>query len=327
MFCDNAKERNRCYDEATVFFSNLLSQIQDQQKGIKKPYNPFLSRLIVKYWMSIRGKKSESSLHSPLIDVLRKFWGRKALDITSAEIEFWWQNELKTDKKDNTIRNILAMFSRVYNYTLLDSTERQILNNPVKKCKKPKYRSRIKVLTPELWERCYSAAKETCIQFANFWLACWETGRRPGEVAQYTWEMTDLNRKIFRIPPEITKTDEPANVPISDKLADLLMTIGPGTPTENVFIDQKGNQWQGWRWNIIIREIRKKVGDDAVWVRDTRRGFITRKTEDEGFDSEWVRAITGQKNKALFEDVYRIKAMKNLRKVVNSTVGSEQQKA
>jgi integrase len=148
-------------------------------------------------------------------------------------------------------------------------------------------------------------------------LGLWETGRRPNEVSQYTWEMLhelDVDgRKIHAlfVPPAIAKTDQPDVVPLSDRLWNELFQLGYRTGF--IFRNAEGSRWQ--YWDRHKRKLKLKFGPDCGWIRDTRRGFVTHKCEVEGHDPAHVRAISGHRTDAVFNR-YRIGNLRNIVGVV-----------
>ena len=324
MLCDSGRERNRCYDEATLFFCKRLIELRKEDLGIKEPYNPLLSDLVEDYWKTNNiSFRSPNSMRYWLDIILKKFGQTRARDIAANEIESWWQNELSKEIGDNNMRSVLSVFSTVYNYNKKDIEPRQLRYNPLDGCKRPKRHIRTKLIDTELWKKCYAAAKQVCPELAQFWNACWETGRRPSEISRYTGEMIDWDLKLFKIPKEITKTEDDDKIPMSDTLYnDLLLKSMDRKGL--LFKDPKGRQWCPGLWQHYIPKIRDLVGDQQIVLRDTKRGFITRKTEKEHYDAEHVRALVGNKSRDIFNDTYRMKDVTNLRKVVDSNLDSAQ---
>ena len=117
---------------------------------------------------------------------------------------------------------------------------------------------------------------------------------------------------IGTIPPQIAKTDEPDTLPLSSRLRTELSQLA--YRQDLIFRNRKGDRWT--RWSCYKMSLAKAFGQDCGWIRDTRRGFVTHKTEVEGFDPKHVQAVSGHRSNEGFER-YRIGSLKNVLKVVN----------
>lgn len=299
----------------------------------KKEYNPKYWRLVGRYWYySLRFKKSAKDDRSHLKHSLKRFGACYAKEVTRENIEVWRQEMKQAGSAVNAINNRYAYLKRAYNYSNEESKpELRINHDPtigMKKMKGGNIRSFL--LTPEKFERNYEyirngekwAAKPNkhcgvwkCPpdpRFAFFYLLCWETGRRPEEVSQYTWEMLNTvkieGREInfFSVPPELAKTDTFDNVIISDRLWHEMHQLGyrKGLVARN----STGSRWK--HWDRHKRKLETKYGQDAGWIRDTRRGFVTRKIVQEGFDEGIVMKQSGHRTRETIKR-YRINQLKD----------------
>jgi len=189
--------------------------------------NPKFWRLVGRYWFyHLRFTKSGQTERYHLLHCLRKFGMRYANEIYREDIELW-RNEMKSAGSSiNAINNRYSYMRAVYVYANGENNPASRFDyNPMRGMKAlPGANIRTFVLTKEKFERNYAYLNNRYPRFALFYLALWETGRRPREVAQYEWEMArevaidGIPVHIISIPPTIAKTCEPDTLPISDRL-------------------------------------------------------------------------------------------------------------
>jgi integrase len=317
-----------------------------EEKVIKpKEYNPTFRRLCRRYLCNhLRFQKSGRNEIYHLRHSYRHFGTRIAREITRDDIQSWRQKMIQDGAAVNTVNNRVAYLGAVYGWSNSESRQdRRLGYDPLIGMDKIKGGNiRQFVLTAEKFERNYVYLREgreakegtrkkhatpwavtPCLRFALFYLGLWETGRRPNEVSQYTWEMVqelDIDgrkvRAIF-VPPAIAKTDEPDIVPISDRLWNEIFQLGYRTGF--IFRNEDGERWKFW--SIHKAKLKEKFGIDAGWIRDTRRGFITHKCEVEGHDPAHVKAISGHRTDSIFQR-YRIGQLRNIIGVVSPVTHS-----
>ena len=282
-----------------------LFEKPEEEKPEEEPeYNPRFWRILGRYWYNhLRFKKTAKSEKFHLIHSLRKFGKMYAKDIEAGDINKWIER-MKVDSQINPINNRLSNLKAVFNYANSEEKEKYNLNyNPTKKIKKLKGGNvRRFLLTPEIFERNYQYLKTKSPEFSLFYLALWETGRRPLEAGLYSWDMYSFDEQGVYIPKVITKTDEDDFLPFSDRLASELMKIPTFLRTGYMFKNTIGTPLicmiDGKLRNNCyyhMKKLRNKFGNDVGWARDTRRGFVTRKAEDEGFNFNEIMLVTGHK--------------------------------
>ena len=286
-----------------------------------KQYNPKFWRLVARYWwFHLRFQKSGQTEKYHLIHCLRKFGKRYASEIYREDIELW-RNEMR-----NAGTSINAINNR-YSYMRASYTYANGENNPLTRFDYNPMRSmkaleganiRTFVLTKEKFERNYEYFLNKYPRFALFYLALWETGRRPQETSQYTWEMIrEIDIKgtkvhIISVPPMIAKTSEPDTLPISNRLWAEISQLAYRHGL--IFRNLNGERWR--QWSCHQANLEKNFGKDGGWIRDCRRGMITHKCEVEGHDPKHVQAVSGHRSDSVFNR-YRIGSLENVLNVVN----------
>lgn len=270
---------------AHLFFENSKKHKQAPEKVEEKPYNPKYWRIVARYWHHhLRHQKCAPKDKYHLKASLAKFGDRYAKDIHSEDIADWLHST--GDRAVNTRNLRLAYVKQVFKHANLETNKKYRLeHNPAATLSKlPGAKVRQALLTPASFQRNYDwLVSEGYGRYAFLYLMCWETGRRPEEVAQYQWEMvTDRETStgpvpVFVVPGNITKTNKAQDVVISTRLWDAMQQLGyrHGFVARNA----DGGMWQNW-WRYI-KKLRLHFKDEAVWLRDSRRGFTTRKIENE----------------------------------------------
>jgi hypothetical protein len=313
------------------------------EEAAPKIYNPTYRRICRRYICNhLRWKKSGHNEIYHLAHSYRHFGSRAAREITRDDVEAWRQRMIRDGAAVNTANNRFAYLGAVYAWANSESKAGKRLGyDPTIGMEKlPGGNVRQFVLTSEKFERNYAFLRDgrrayegtrakhatpwavtPCPRFAMFYLALWETGRRPLEVSQYTWDMTHeqvIEGKTVHaisVPPAITKTDQGDTVFISDRLWSEIFQLG--YRTGYIFRNSKGGCWLNWERHKC--KLERKFGADCGWIRDTRRGFITRKCEVEGHDPAHVRAISGHRTESAFRR-YRILDIRNIAAVVQQPI-------
>jgi hypothetical protein len=319
--------------KGTVFDRELVES--------QKEYNPsFCALCLLYYHNKLKYKKSGKNEWYHLQHSFKRFGKLPAKSIRREDIEVWRQEQKLSGVAVNTINNRFAYLQAVYAWSNQDPEPEHRLNyDPTVGLQKLSgAKVRTFVLTEEKFERNYLLLRDgrkwpaqkpnkhcTAWQvppdprFALFYLALWETGRRPEEVSQYTWDMVTTLEidgspvRFFFVSPELAKTDEPDQVVISDRLWHEIQSLGYRHGL--IFRNANGDQWK--HWDRHHRKLELVYGKDAGWIRDCRRGFVTHRTEVLGCDPRHVRMQSGHKTESVFNR-YRIGQLKNQTKVVET---------
>ena len=328
----SATDRARCEREGERALASLRTQAVtgkffDIEKKAPKIYNPTYRRLCRRYYCNhLRWQKSGRNEMYHLIHSYRHFGSRIAREITRDDIETWRQKMKADGAAINTVNVRFSYMGTVYAWANSESkVEKRLGYDPTIGMEKiPSGNIRQFVLTAEKFERNYEYLKSgdenvvACPRFALYYLALWETGRRPNELSQYTWEMIhelDIDgRRVHAVsvPPAITKTDAGDTVYLSDRLWGEIKQLG--YRKGYIFRNAEGGRWQSWARHKEKLEI-KYGSDDCGWIRDTRRGFVTHQCEVLGRDPAHVKACSGHKTDSIFQR-YRIGKIRNVMDVI-----------
>ena len=136
------------------------------------------------------------------------------------QIQNFANNLLKT-KSPKTVDNLLADLSSIFKFAVKNKL---ITSNPVRQVDKPKYdNSRDFPLTLE-------ESKRLCKTIINFQEPLYREiftfllhGRRKEEVLSLTWDMIDLEKRVYQIGFEINKAKKNMSYEITDRLYEILL--------------------------------------------------------------------------------------------------------
>jgi len=323
----SSTDRARCEKQGEAALASLRTKATENRLfDIKQEtvhYNPKFWRLVGRYWYHhLRFKEAARDEKFSLMHSLKRFGSKYACEIYREDIELW-RNEMKaTGASVASINHRYGYLCAVYAWAGSESKiSKRIEYTPTVGMKKLSGANvRTFVLTREKFERNLEYLKKKSPRFAVFYLALWETGRRPKEVARYEWEWineTVIDGQIvhaINVPPQIAKTKEYDVVPISDRLWNEISMLAYRHGF--IFRNRLGERWRYWRRHKEILE--RKFGADGGWIRDTRRGMVTNKCEVEGHDPEQVRGVSGHRTQSIFSR-YRIGNLKNRFNVVNQS--------
>ena len=322
-------DRRRCERDGESLLAALRTKaitgqlIEKPAAEQKAPYRPLFWRLVGRYWyFHLRFKKSGANERYHLLAVLRHFGKYSANEIDRGMIEKW-RAEQKDTAKINTINNRFTYLKRVYAYANTESRpEIRLGYDPTIGLKKLEGGAvRQFVLTQDRFERNYVFFKNKYPDFSFFYLALWETGRRPWEVMRYQWQMVDIDERLIYVPEALNKKERCQTLPISPRLFDELMKIPIADRTGFIFKNRRGNIWKNYEWHF--QQLKATFGWTAGVLRDTRRGFITHKCEVQGCDPAHVQDFAGHATDEAFKR-YRIGALPNLRLVVGESTNGVQ---
>jgi len=266
-------------------------------------------RVIGLYWFNHMRHTKSAAKHDRyhLAAGLARFGSRKVRDISPGDIEVWMKEQRTAGAAVNTINLRFSYLKAAFQYAVkkLDRARRlsPSFDPTIGINKLPGAKVRRFLLTPEQFEKNLEYLNSFSPRFGLFYLGLWETGRRPREVVEYCWEWvkeyTVEGRAIhvFEVPGEAVKTAEGETVVISDRLwreiSMLAYRHGP------VFRNTLGQKWNSWQY--YQKCLDEKFHGKAGVIRDTRRGFVTRKVETEGHSYLDVMKQTGHRTLATFQ--------------------------
>lgn len=136
-----------------------------------------------------------------------------------------WSNK-RYNKASNVLRSIFTVLKKEF---IVKNNPAQGLDYLPEEESEP-----INLITPEEQTQIINHFKFVCPNFNVFLKIIYQCGIRPGEIIKIKCSMIDLNKKIFRLPKEITKARK-RNVPISEDLKNDLSKFDFSEPNNFLF--------------------------------------------------------------------------------------------
>lgn len=163
--------------------------------------------------------------------------------------------------------HVLAAIKKLMNWAL----DRGMIDvNPIAGLKPPsKIKARDRILSDVEIIRFMTAADAEGYPFGPLYQLLLLTGQRRGEVSAMSWSEIDFERRMWTIPAERSKNGLAHEVPLSDAVIDILISIPRFQGSDYVFTTTGLTPISGFgRAKLRIEEA---VGSDDWWVHDLRR--------------------------------------------------------
>jgi len=223
-FLDDVK--NRKSDDA---YKTYLYCTNEALKILKKiPVGDLRKIHLVKIEQALRGKMVQPQPRKPRYD--------KA------------GNEIPDTRKPRpysptTITKVIYSVQRVLNWAV----EHELIDrSPIGKYRRPRERSRSRVITADEFARMVAVAKPVFVDVLHVMRA---TGCRPKEVRTLTWSMVDLDSGLWIIPvhksTETAEEPRPRVIPLDSMILAICqrLSAAPHTPDDFVFLNTEGRPW------------------------------------------------------------------------------------
>jgi integrase len=174
---------------------------------------------------------------------------------------------------DGGRRCAITSVKRAFNWACDEGLLRE---NPFRKVRKPKVKSRDRILTPAERSEVVTTAKGQA--FLDFVFALQETGCRPGEIAMVTAENVNLETGVWVLPKHKTvrKTGKPRVVYLTPAMVELCRRLIENYPTGPLFRNRLGKPWTPNAIRCRFRRLRQKLPHLKDVVSYTyRHSFVT----------------------------------------------------
>lgn len=276
-------------------------------------------------------KQTRYCFSSSVRQTIKFFGDSPAEDIQPQDVQLWINQLRREGKQVATIRTYRWALQSVFNFARfnLPPDRRITCGNPIDGLKSivgqklPSANVRTHYVPRENLEKYLAWFRENYPAFSLLYQCMMETGRRPTELAALTWEQLSTrtlpsgrNIYVFSVNSDQTKNHQTDEFFISDDLYKRIKQCAwrTGLVFRNPHALLQEGAWSPICWQNRINALKKAYPDDHIlqkmWPRDTRRAFITYKSEygpeDELQPLEIVGRIVGQTSLKTTER-YRVK--------------------
>jgi len=270
-----------------------------------------LGEALATYKTEVTPRKRSASSELSALHIIEEDAGALALldlalpRLTGADFARLRDKWKRDGVKPSTIRRRMAILSHLY--TIARKEWRMIgLHNPIGDVALPRVadaRSR-RTSNDEVTAICAATESKELADFLRLALA---TTMRRGELHALRWENVDLDGRIARLPPEVTKSLKGRNVPLSKTAITVLKGIGP-RKSGPVFHYDPHTYTRAWR--RAATRARDQYLDDCekrgvepdphflvdAKLHDLRHEGASRYAEKKKFNTLELAAITGHQD-------------------------------
>jgi integrase len=129
-------------------------------------------------------------------------------------------------------------------------------------------------------------------------LLAYDSGMRRGEILNLQWVMIKLKDRNIRLPKEITKTDQPRTVPLTERTVQALRKAQRSLGGF-VFVNPRTDK-RRYDFKKAFAKACSKSEIEGLWFHDLRRSFVTN-ARRRGVGESVVMKVTGHKTRAVFD--------------------------
>ncbi len=244
-----------------------------------------------------RSRKKSFDRDQIYVRNLKAFFGDKpleSLNIDMVESYLNWRrkegNSHWTELKGATLNRDLACLKTLVRRALLN---RQIDRNPIEGMKLFKEVPRDRTLTPQEYQKLLSLCPthlKPIVELAYY------TAMRKGEILGLKWEQVDFKNGIITLVAEETKTHEKREIPIDERLVDILKRV-PKTIGSPYLFSYRGKKMKFARTGFRRACLR---GDLVGFhFHDLRHCAVTNMRKA-GVPESVIMSVSGHKTSAVF---------------------------
>ena len=228
---------------------------------------------------------------------LKAFFGDKlleSLNLDLAEKYLTWRRKTGKPKgeemKAATLNRDIACLKTIINRAKLN---RQIDRNPIEGIRLFKEIPRDRTLTPEEFKRlleCCPSHLKSMVELAYY------TAMRKGEILGMKWDQVDFQKGVIFLEAEDTKTQEKREIPIDEKLKEIIKKI-PKTIGSPFVFTYKGKRLTACKTGF--KNACQKAGLGNFHFHDLRHCAITNMRKA-GVPDSVIMSVSGHKTNAVF---------------------------
>ena len=198
------------------------------------------------------------------------------------------------DTRYNAVRTV----KRVFNWAV----EQQLIGkSPVAGLKLPRRQPRRTYMRDETYRRVRRAA---CPPLKYLLFALRETGARPSELYNLTWEEVHVDRFILHEHKTVHKTGRARVIVLTPLMQRLVALLREHADSEFVFVNTQGNSWNCNSVQLSLNRLRKKLGiTEPVYAYGLRHAFATYALRS-GLNTATVAELLGHVDTTMVSRVY-----------------------
>ncbi|SRR5665213_779379 len=244
-----------------------------------------------------RSRKKSFDRDQIYVRNLKAFFGDRpleSLNIDLVESYLNWRrkegNTHWTELKGATLNRDLACLKTLVRRALLN---RKIDRNPIEGMKLFKEVPRDRVLTPKEYQKLLELCPE---HFKPIVELAYYTAMRKGEIFGLKWEQIDFQNGIITLVAEETKTHEKREIPIDERLMDILKRV-PKTLGFPYLFSYRGKKMKFARTGF--RRVCAQAGLAGFHFHDLRHCAVTNMRKA-GVPESVIMSVSGHKTNAVF---------------------------
>jgi integrase len=194
--------------------------------------------------------------------------------------------------------NAVRTAQRVFNWAV----EQKLLSqNPIKGMKRPRPASRDSYVSDEEFRALRRAASPP---FRLFLFALRQTGARPSEVRELTWDQTHDDRWVLFKHKTADKTRKPRVIHLTPVMCRLMQFLRRRSKSKYVFVNCHGRKWTTNAVRLQMQRLRRKLGlRDNLCAYEIRHAFGTYGIVN-GVDIATLAELMGHRDTTMISRVY-----------------------
>ena len=196
--------------------------------------------------------------------------------------------------QSNAVRSVQRVFNWAVNQKLLQQ-------NPIKGMERPRPKSRSSYVSDHEFRALRRAAAPA---FRLFLFALRQTGARPCEVRELTWDQVDDDRWVLREHKTVGKTGKPRVIHLTPVMQRLVRFLHRKSMSKYVFVNCHGKKWTTNAVRLQMKRLRTKLGlRDNLCAYEIRHAFGTYGILN-GVDIATLAELMGHRDTTMISRVY-----------------------
>jgi integrase len=194
--------------------------------------------------------------------------------------------------------NAVRAAQRVFNWAV---KEKLLPQNPIKGMERPRQQSRDTYVSDEEFRILLRGGAPA---FRLFLFALRQTGARPSEVRNLTWNQVLQDRWVLSKHKTVGKTQKPRVIHLTPVMQRLMGFLRRRSKSDLVFVNCHGKKWTSNAVHLQMQRLRKKLGlRDNLCAYEVRHAFGTYGIVN-GVDIATLAELMGHRDTTMISRVY-----------------------